>query len=170
MESNDENDTAGTERSFFVEKEEVLRLIIFLLCHDDKNLKEIAELDKLKKILDAYQEQPQLLGPHIEEMVLPLNTWLTQMIEQNVSDIQWEKFHLVCKIYYHITKVRGFKRISKYFPHEVYQLEPCLAVLHIQVIVLRFFPIFDLFLRLFFIYRIMQIIKSGKLDMFYCYG
>ena len=134
MENNEENDSAGTERSFFVEKDEVQLLINYLLSHDGKNAIEIAELDKLRKILDGYQEQPQLLGPHIEEMVQPLNVWLTQLIEQNVSEIQWDKFHLVCKIYYHITKVRGFKRISKHFPHEVYQLEPCLAVLHKQVI------------------------------------
>lgn len=124
---------SGSERSFFTEKDEVYTLINFLLAYNGNNTEEIPELDKLRKILDTYQEQPQLLGPHIEEMVTPLNTWLTKMIEEEVRCINWKKLLVVCKVYYHITKVRGSKRISKHLPHEVYQLEPCLEVLREQV-------------------------------------
>ena len=138
------NDTNNAEKSFFSEKNEVIELINYLISCQFGNFEDLTQLDKLKRILDAYQEQPQLLGPHVEELVLPLNQWLIQCLEAGTDEISFKKLHLICKIYYHISKVRGAKQMSKYLPHEVYQLEPCVEFLRRQVSFTESFQI-DLF-------------------------
>ena len=127
-----EDQDIGAEKSFFREKDEVSQLITFLLNNhsDTSDCEEIAELDRLHKILDCYQEQPQLLGPHLEELVFPLNQCLVGNIDLLVNTGKFGgNLQLVCKIYYYFSKVRGFKRVSKFLPHEVYQMEPCVELL-----------------------------------------
>jgi hypothetical protein len=39
------------------------------------------------------------------------------------------EFHIITDSIYNISKVRGVRHISKYFPHEVRDLEPVVYVL-----------------------------------------
>jgi tubulin-specific chaperone D len=124
-----ENIDVGCEKSFFSEKEEVLLMmaqlqsIVPTSCDD--------QFERFKKIFDAYQEQPQLLGPHIEDIIAPLNDLLVEyVLHRGVVDY---KLHHICKIGHLLCKVRGAKQCAKYLPHEVYQLEPCIRFLKTQV-------------------------------------
>ena len=87
-------------------------------------------------ILDRYQEQPQLLDPHIESIVAPLAGTLRSAcgIEGASAEATGEEKHLrtACHVLYVLAKVRGFKVVIKFFPHNVADLEPCLELLDKQ--------------------------------------
>ena len=83
----------------------------------------------LTGILDKYQEQCQLLDPHLESIVnalfIPIKSGRasSEARDQNVA------IHRSCKVLYTLCKVRGFKSVIRFFPHEVTDLEPCLSLL-----------------------------------------
>ncbi len=113
-----------TERSFFLEKDEVLNIIHSLSKElSSKTLEE--KFENVKRILDRYQEQPQLIGPHTEDILKPLNNSMVEYIEghQEIND----HFHTICKVIQILCKVRGAKQSSKYLPNDVHLLEPCVA-------------------------------------------
>lgn len=116
----------GFERSFFAEKDQVQEILDSLATTGTNLLEDRAE--QIRRILDRYQEQPQLLGPHTEDLLTPLNVVLVQYIEEqkHVDNL----IRTVCKIIHTICKVRGQKQCSKYLPHEVHQLEPCVRFLN----------------------------------------
>jgi hypothetical protein len=90
-------------------------------------------------ILDRYQEQPQLLDPHIESIVAPLAATLRSAcgIEGTGDaapggDAGEKQLRTACRVLYVLAKVRGFKVVIKFFPHSVADLEPCLDLLDKQ--------------------------------------
>jgi tubulin-specific chaperone D len=98
-------------------------------------------LDQVKNrfchILEKYQEQSSLLDSLLEPMVSPLANVVKAYIHHKVQgvlstggslDLESE-FHTVCDALYIVAKVRGVRHISKYFPHEVRDLEPVVYVL-----------------------------------------
>ena len=88
-----------------------------------------AEADSIvSAILDKYQEQCQLLDPHLESII---NVLFNPIKGSTVSTGRSEKLaiHRACKVIYSLCKVRGFKTVIKFFPHEVTDLEPCLNLL-----------------------------------------
>lgn len=76
------------ELNFFKEKSEVLD-IIQTICNISDSSKCEDLIEKLKKILDNYQEQPQLLGPHIVDLLSPINLKFLNYI--NMSSPQFLK-------------------------------------------------------------------------------
>ena len=59
--------------SFFVEADEVVALIRrWSRCLSDEGGKHDAAADRIAKVLDQYQEQPSILDPQLEAMVVPL--------------------------------------------------------------------------------------------------
>jgi tubulin-specific chaperone D len=84
-------------------------------------------------ILDKYQEQCQLLDPHLESIVtslfLPIKA-LNQLDDSGKSHTDRNiVMHRTCRVIYTLCKVRGFKTVTRFFPHEVTDLEPCLNLL-----------------------------------------
>lgn len=77
---NEINPEITYENLFFREKEETLAIIIDLVKVDTQ--KSVAEelLTRLRKILDSYQEQPQLLGPCCEELLSPVRSQLAFLV------------------------------------------------------------------------------------------
>ncbi len=61
----------GSELSFFKEKQEVTSLICTVCSSAWENTFE-CDFGMLDKVLIQYQEQPQLLGPYIGELLEPL--------------------------------------------------------------------------------------------------
>jgi hypothetical protein len=89
--------------------------------------------ERLEKMLVKYQEQPLILSPHVEEMVLPLMGQLEICIgAKDAVDGQPDRLHIVCRVLQLICRVRGHKHVSKFFPHEVFHLEGCLLLLQAQ--------------------------------------
>jgi hypothetical protein len=66
--------STSNSQSFFKEKEEVLNLIGEIIENEKPNYEKI--LTRIQSILDAYQEQSQLLGPHLMDLLTPINSWL----------------------------------------------------------------------------------------------
>ena len=77
-------DCIGSDLQFFVEKAEVVQLISRICCSTNK-----CEFGKsyetLNNILLRYLEQPQLIHPHIVELVAPMNTKLENILSFGVS-------------------------------------------------------------------------------------
>ena len=72
------------------------------------------------EILEKYQEQPELLDPHLERIVIPM---IAQLREGHLDT---EARHGVFRLLYIVTKVRGYKAVVKCFCHEVTDLHPVL--------------------------------------------
>jgi hypothetical protein len=133
MEHEDDNKSF---QSFFAEHEQVKQLIAtFNITNIDvyQIEKTIAEFTK---ILEKYQEQAQLLDPHLEDMINQVMTIVRSVIfiteEQKNTRYKTEIYgtlrHALFKTIYMITKVRGYKTILKHFPHEIYELEPLFQI------------------------------------------
>jgi hypothetical protein len=43
------------------------------------------------------------------------------------------QFHVICKVLQLFCRIRGYKHVIKYFPHEVWHIELCMSALRAQV-------------------------------------
>ncbi|XP_073436059.1 tubulin-specific chaperone D [Dendrobates tinctorius] len=77
-------------------------------------------------IMDAYQEQPHLLDPHLQ--------WMLDLLLDVVRDRSSPPvlMHLAFKFLYIISKVRGYKIFLRLFPHEVVDVHPVLEMISVQ--------------------------------------
>ncbi|PLW44532.1 hypothetical protein PCANC_08102 [Puccinia coronata f. sp. avenae] len=94
----------------------------------------------LTVVLDRYQEQPYLLDPHLERIVQPITLSLRKWLEYlqqhstefesspigssdtlNIEQLS-EKLQKLSHLLYFIVKVRGYKTIVRFFPHQVQDL------------------------------------------------
>ena len=93
-------------------------------------------VERICTILDRYQEQPQLLDPHIESIVTPLAATLRSGCGIDVgggaAPAEQGQIRRASRALYVLAKVRGFKVVIKFFPHSVADLEPCLDLLDKQ--------------------------------------
>ena len=142
----DSGDGLKAEHSFFVDKDEVFNLINDISGDGWEKIWQ-SHIESLDKILSKYQEQPMILGPYIEEMVQPLMSCLAEVVHNLDNNINnnnnnidnnfiksktMSHFHATCSCLYIVCRVRGYKHVSKHFPHEVSQLENCILLLQIQ--------------------------------------
>eukprot|EP01114_Cavostelium_apophysatum_P022917 TRINITY_DN8458_c0_g1_i1.p1 TRINITY_DN8458_c0_g1~~TRINITY_DN8458_c0_g1_i1.p1 ORF type:complete len:441 (+),score=70.98 TRINITY_DN8458_c0_g1_i1:34-1323(+) len=111
--------------SFVAESAELNQLIKTLMQELDQRTNDKI-FERITTILGKYQEQPQLLDPHMEHLV----TTLMSLVRQNFDDPLFLS-HL-CKIIYVLAKVRGYKTVEKFFPHEVADFEPTLQLIQKQ--------------------------------------
>jgi len=82
------------------------------------------------KILEIYQEQGHLLDPHLESMVAPLMAAIQRSTrEAGVAQQRAGLLSAIGKCVYTLSKVRGYKVVTKFFPHEAIDLEGCLLLL-----------------------------------------
>jgi len=114
----------------------------------DKSFPFIKIKERICYIIQKYQEQSNLLDQHLEKIVSPLMNQIKQYLHDKLgcylkeiaqgpefkptSIIFCEEFHHFLGMIYVICKVRGFKFVMKYFPHEVKDLEPCVFYLSSQ--------------------------------------
>ncbi|CDS02232.1 hypothetical protein, partial [Sporisorium scitamineum] len=90
-------------------------------------------LAKLVAILDEYQDQSNLLDPYLERIVSPP----VESLQRHVRSVAHSQSEILSagsvtrlsKLVYAYTKVRGYKTIVHYFPHEVADLPATLSFL-----------------------------------------
>lgn len=83
--------------------------------------------EQFLSIVDTYQEQSHLIDPFLPKLFGKLIDLIKQNIETNDALIN-ESF----KYMYCLTKMKGFKKIVQYLPHEINDLEPVLNLLSRQ--------------------------------------
>jgi hypothetical protein len=109
--------------SFFIEADEVRGLIEGF--GDSAGAHETAA-ERIVQVLDRYQEQPSILDPQLEAMVTPLLTSVRLVSRGQHPDAVLTHS---CRVMYTLCKVRGYKTIVKFVPHEVADLEPLVHLL-----------------------------------------
>ena len=115
----------------FVDVKKINQLIDSLGQLSD-NQKSISKAEALfqsfSTTLDEYQEQPHLIDPFLKESIDKLLA-----IVQNPNNLNTLAFHMAFKCLYHLSKVRGFKVITRYLPHEVDDVEPVIQMINSQI-------------------------------------
>jgi len=116
-----DEDLPANTLEHFTELQQVLEMI--------ENIKSIAartferEFEQYAQVLSRYQEQPHLLDPHLEELLGKL----LQKIRR--PDLDEGERHGAFKYLYIICKVRTYKVMVKFMPHELSDLEFVLDLL-----------------------------------------
>ncbi|EGF81134.1 hypothetical protein BATDEDRAFT_34748 [Batrachochytrium dendrobatidis JAM81] len=149
-ENRDALQDSSLDQTFFEEKDKFLRYIRTLWSMADKAMADDPlgtvgyvwsavlenKIYRMMMIIDKYQEMPQLLDPHLEEILTPIISRLLAGIKsfhthpkaaQILQIQQWRPFFMIIC---HLAKARGRKIIMNYFTHEVADLEPCIAFLN----------------------------------------
>uniref|UniRef100_A0A3Q3G3V6 Tubulin-specific chaperone D n=1 Tax=Labrus bergylta TaxID=56723 RepID=A0A3Q3G3V6_9LABR len=110
----------------FSESREVKALLSTLPQVHGDPLKRECTTQRFLVIMNRYQEQPNLLDPHLE--------WMLNMLLEFVrSDTSPPSLvHLGFKYLYIISKVRGYKILMQLLPHEVADVHPVLDLLSRQ--------------------------------------
>lgn len=111
---------AGFE-SFVSEAGEVRRMLGRLGAEDAAEADAAAEA--VCRTLEKYQEQPELLDAHLEEMVVPV----MDLVRSDMRSTP--RTHRCFRVVYALCKVRGYKTVVKFMPHQVGDLEPTLRLL-----------------------------------------
>ena len=82
--------------------------------------------EKFLKIVDHHQEQPQVVDPHLERLIGALLT------KGRKSGNSFLLTNQAFTYIYLIVKMRGYKVVIRYFPHEVQDLAPILTMLEVS--------------------------------------
>jgi hypothetical protein len=136
----DETDDANLSR--FSRATEFLTLLHRFLASDGESAASTSTLtpkdkilSQLRIILDEYQEQSYLLDPHLEAMVTPPVEALQRAVKSR-RDLTTDNEDVcrIARLLYSYAKVRGYKTILRFFPHEVGDVIPTVEALrHFQL-------------------------------------
>ncbi|KAL5520109.1 hypothetical protein ACEPAG_1769 [Sanghuangporus baumii] len=92
----------------------------------EENRNEENWLNALTKILDEYQEQANLLDPYLERLVVPvahtLRDHVLQVTSGDARSFSMVRVNRLAWAMYIFIKVRGYKTIVRFFPHDVSDL------------------------------------------------
>ena len=102
------------------------QVLALMKSFSDPKAKHETAADRLAVVLDRYQEQPSILDPSLEGMVTPLLASV-RMAARGTGPTS--VLPHACRVMYTLCKVRGYKTIVKFCPHEVADLEPLVHLL-----------------------------------------
>lgn len=120
----DDNDTPSQQFDHFVDLATVEQMIADLRTEHDTNFEKSYEV--FRDILSRYQEQPHLLNPHLPTLIESLLVYI------RTKDIPSSMYHGAFKYLYQLTKVRTYKVLLKFMPHEISDLDFVLNALERQ--------------------------------------
>lgn len=120
----DDDDRPSNTLEHFTELNEVVAMIQNLA--QDCVTKGEKTYEIFSEIVGRYQEQSHLLDPHLPRLIDML---LTVVRQSNCPTIL---FHAAFKYLYQLTKVRTFKALVKFLPHELNDLNFVLNVLDVN--------------------------------------
>ncbi|KAH8289902.1 hypothetical protein KR018_000977 [Drosophila ironensis] len=116
-----DEDMPANTLEHFSELPEVLAMIDSLKSIEAPSFER--EFEQYSQVLSRYQEQPHLLDPHLEQL---LNRLLDKIRQ---PDLEAGERHGAFKYLYIISKVRTYKVMVKFMPHELSDLEFVLDLL-----------------------------------------
>ncbi|KAI5122803.1 hypothetical protein M0805_000146 [Coniferiporia weirii] len=133
----DEDDTDPKVLSSFEKLSQTTNILNALLSSSvaiepspEENKAELGQLQALSDILAEYQEQPYLLDPHLEKLVVPIVNVLRSHAKDFVgpttiySATRVKRLSLVL---YSFVRLRGYKAVVRFFPHEVSDISVAVA-------------------------------------------
>ncbi|CAE8622938.1 unnamed protein product, partial [Polarella glacialis] len=127
-------DIVINSREFFHEIDEVREALKLVVKPDMSTASCRETCERIGKIWGAYQEQPGLLDPFLEEMIEPLMAAIGGAVHESPKSplTSFPNLHLLSSLMYLLTTVRGYKTVSRFFPHEAADLEPCLEAAEVE--------------------------------------
>eukprot|EP00210_Caulerpa_lentillifera_P008541 g8147.t1 len=111
--------------SFFEHADEISKTVDSVVAGASDSA---AKISRFKTVLAFYQEQSELLDPHLESIITPLTTALFQRARNYDSNSE-ESVRNFCSLLQCVTKVRGHKSVVKFYPVEVNCFIPVLNLL-----------------------------------------
>lgn len=111
----DDNDAPSQQFDHFVDLATVEQMIVALKQEHDTNFEKSYEV--FREILSRYQEQPHLLNPHLPALIDSLLSYI------RTKDVPATLFHAAFKYFYQLAKVRTYKVLLKFMPHEITDLD-----------------------------------------------
>ncbi|XP_055916706.1 tubulin-specific chaperone D [Eupeodes corollae] len=119
-----DDDRPSNTLELFVELDEVISMIDSIKVCQARTFEK--EYEHFTEILSRYQEQPHLLDPHLDVLL----TKLLDKIRDPNSEV--DLVHACFKYLYILCKVRTYKALVKFLPHELSDLEFALDLLEKQ--------------------------------------
>jgi len=86
-----------------------------------------SDATRVSHVLARYQEQPQLLDPHLQSLVVPLMATICALARDPTADLH--RVAGVCRILQIVTTVRGHKTVGNFVPHAPADLVPAVGLL-----------------------------------------
>lgn len=82
--------------------------------------------------MEKYQELPSVLDPILEQFSTPIMLFMRDFIRKTVATKNYlfpNEVQSLILLMCHMCKVRGYKTVVKFFPHEVSDMEPVTEML-----------------------------------------
>lgn len=121
---NKDDDQPSNVLEYFVELTTIQEMIANLSAGNISDFEKQYEV--YSGILSRYQEQPHLLDPHLPAFIESLLAIIRQL------SVEPTLFHAAFKYLYQLSKVRQYKVLVKFLPHEITDLEFVLDLLDQQ--------------------------------------
>lgn len=120
----DDSDSPTQTLDHFAELTQVAQMITDLKNNHETHFEKSYET--FSDILKGYQEQPHLLNPHLPALIDQLLNYI------RAKNVAVTLFHAAFKYLYQFTKVRTYKILLKFLPHEITDLDFVLNALEQQ--------------------------------------
>ncbi|KAF9454706.1 ARM repeat-containing protein [Macrolepiota fuliginosa MF-IS2] len=121
---------------FIAAQNVLIELDLFEEPNQDLNAKEVLLQQKLTFIFNEYQEQAYLLDPLLESLVSPVVNKLKTFAHEYRGDSQRthsrRRVERLSSLLYGYIKFRGFKTITRFFPHEIADMPIALKFMLIE--------------------------------------
>lgn len=123
MDENGDDAGASCTLEYFAELDTIVEMIVKLRVEHTTTFEKSYE--EYSRILSRYQEQPHLLNPHLPQLI----ELLLAYIRENSNSLLT---HSAFKYMYQLAKVRMYKVLVKFLPHEIADLDFVLNALEQQ--------------------------------------
>lgn len=125
LNANEDDDRPSNNLEHFTELNEVIAMINNLA--QDSLTKPEKSYEIFSEIVGRYQEQPHLLDPHLPKLI----DLLLEIVRQSNGSNSIALFHAAFKYLYQLTKVRTYKVLVKFLPHELNDLNFVINLLEV---------------------------------------
>ncbi|OSD07226.1 TBCD protein [Trametes coccinea BRFM310] len=134
--SNADNDNADDRKlyatfedyeDFVALRDQFLAIDLYSEPNGPEHRNETHLLRKITLIFDKYQEQPYLLDPYLEQLFTPvietLKAHAKKFVSSSSATVSQERLYGLAMLHYNFIKFRGYKTITRFFPHEIADLD-----------------------------------------------
>lgn len=137
IQENDDDESCCTSKTTHFYEFKEYETFMNLIKNLPQNVKDLRNKEKSFEqflfICDTYQEQPHLIDPFLSEIIDKIIERVKSCIRvqeptQETNDLINESF----KYMHSLAKMRGYKKIVQYLPHEISDFEPVLRLLEKQ--------------------------------------